>query len=134
MIYSKSASTKKKKKKRKSYKTIFKGSIHSFYDFGKGSQREKPARNDLKYLSNFNHTATLEVYHSLHNKYCPKRLHFSYEGMIACSQLVVLDFNPGDGLKQAETKLGELRFKQQFSKVTQQGLQKNYIKQRQNLS
>ena len=54
--------------------------------------------------------------------------------MIACSQLVVLDFNAGDGLKQAETKLGELRFKQQFSKVTQHGLQKNYIKQRQNLS
>ena len=76
----------------------------------------------------------MEVYHSLHNKYCPKRLHFSYEGMIACSQLVVLDFNAGDGLKQAETKLGELRFKQQFSKVTQHGLQKNYIKQRQNLS
>ena len=61
----------------------------------------------------------MEVYHSLHNKYCPKRLHLSYEGMIACSQLVVLDFNEGVGLKQAETKLGELRFKQQLSKVTQ---------------
>ena len=30
--------------------------------------------NDLKYLANLNHTGTSEVYHSLHNKYCPKRL------------------------------------------------------------
>ena len=39
--------------------------------------------------------------------------------MTACSQLVMLEFNASVGLKQAETELGELRFKQQFSKVTQ---------------
>ena len=39
--------------------------------------------------------------------------------MTARSQVVVLEFNASVGLKQAETELGELRFKQQFSKVTQ---------------
>ena len=73
---------------------------------------------DLKYLTDFNHTGTLEVYHSLYNKYCPKRLHFSYHGMIARSQLAVLDFNSGVGAQQATTKAGNLRFKQQYSRIT----------------
>ena len=47
--------------------------------------------------------------------------------MIAHSQLAVLDFNAGVGLKQAETKLGELRFKQQFSKVAQLWVAKKII-------
>ena len=89
--------------------------------------KEKSLLNNLKYLTNSNHTGTFEVYHSLCNKYCPKRLHFSYEGMIACSQLVVLEFNAGVGLKQAETKLGELRFKCQFSKVNQSWVTKKII-------
>ena len=41
---------------------------------------------DLKYLCDFNHTGTLEIYHFLYNKHCPKRLSFSYEGMVARSQ------------------------------------------------
>jgi hypothetical protein len=73
--------------------------------------------NDLKHLTAFNHTGNLEVYHSLYNKYCPKRLHFSYTGMIARSQLAVLDFNSGVGLVQAETKDGKPRFKLLFTKV-----------------
>ena len=81
--------------------------------------KEKRLLNDLKYLTNFNHIGTLEIYHSLYGKYCSKRLHFSYKGMIVHSQLAVLDFSAGVGLKQAETKLGELRFEQQFSKVAQ---------------
>ena len=89
--------------------------------------KEKSLINDLKYLTNFNHTGTLEVYHSLYNKYCPKHLHFSYKGMIAFSQLAVLDFNAGVGLKQAGTKLGELRSKQQFSKVAQLCVAKKII-------
>ena len=89
--------------------------------------KEKSLLSDLKYLTNFNHAGTLEVYHSLYNKYCPKRLHFSYEGMIARSLLAVLYFNAGVGLKQAETKLGELRFKQQFSKVAQLWVAKKII-------
>ena len=39
--------------------------------------------------------------------------------MIACFQVAMLDFNAGVGLKKAETKLRELRFKQKFSKVSQ---------------
>ena len=80
------------------------------------------------HLTNFNHAGTLEqVYHSLYNKYCPKRFYFSYKGMIARSQLTRLDFNAGVGLQQAETKFLELRFKQQFSKVTQSWIAKKFI-------
>ncbi len=74
---------------------------------------------DLKHLTKFSHTGILEVYHSLYNKYSPKRLHFSYHGMIARAQLAILDFNSGVRLPQAKTKSGKLKFKQQFSKVTQ---------------
>ena len=74
--------------------------------------------SDLRYLTSFNHTGTLEVYHSLYNKYCPKRLHFSYKGMVARSQLAILDFNSGANRDQAVTNSGELRFKQSYSKVT----------------
>ena len=54
---------------------------------------DKRLLNDLKYLTDFNHTGTLEVYNSLYNKFSPKRLHFSSPGMIARAQLAVLDFN-----------------------------------------
>ena len=80
---------------------------------------DKTLLKDLKHLTDFNHTGTLEVYHSLYNKYSPKRLHFSYQGMIARAQLAVLDFNAGVGLEQSKNKNGELRFKHQFSKITQ---------------
>ena len=72
--------------------------------------------SDLKYLTNFNHTGTLEVYHSLYNKFCPKRLHFPYLSMIARSQIAVLDFNAGIECNEYP---GKQRYKQQFSKVTQ---------------
>ena len=71
--------------------------------------KDKYLLNDLKYLTMFSHTGTLEVYHSLYNTYCQKRLHFSYEDMIARSQLAVLDFNSGVGLCQAQTEGGDLR-------------------------
>ena len=67
----------------------------------------------LKFLTKFNHTGKLEVYHSLYNKYSPKRLHFSLRGMIAKAELAVLDFNCGVGVGQAKTQSGKLRFKQQ---------------------
>ena len=80
---------------------------------------DKSLLNDLKYLTDFNHTGTLEVYHSIYNKHSPKRLHFSYSGMIARAQLAVLDFNSGVGLEQSKNKQGDLRYKHQFSKITQ---------------
>ena len=54
---------------------------------------KKESFNDLKCLANLNHGGTLEVYHSLYNKYYPKRLYFSYKDMIAHSQLARLDFH-----------------------------------------
>ena len=69
---------------------------------------DKSLKGDLKFLTNFNHTGALEVYHALYNKFCPKHLHFSYKGMIA---------RCGVGACQAKTKDGKLRFKQQFSKL-----------------
>ena len=39
--------------------------------------------------------------------------------MIARAELAVLGFNSGVGVGQAETQSGKLRFKQQYSKVTQ---------------
>ena len=116
----------KNSKKRKSFKTILKDSIRSFYGFGNGIHRKKPAQR-FEISHKFNYAGTLEVHHSLYNEYCPKWLHFSYKCMVACSQLAVLDFNAGVGLKQVETKLGELRFKQQFSKVTQSLVAKKII-------
>ena len=81
--------------------------------------------NDLKYLTDFNHTGTLEVCHSFYNKYSPKLLHFSYPGMIARVQLVVSDFNSGVGLAHHKNKQGDLQYKHQFSKFMQSwGVQK----------
>ena len=74
---------------------------------------------DLKDLTNFNHTGTLEVYHSVCNKYCPKRLHFSYTAMIPRAELAALHFNAGVGLQHTKTKKGELCYKQQFPRITQ---------------
>ena len=74
---------------------------------------------DIKYLSKFCHTGNLEVFHSVLNKYCPKRLHFTLESMIARTQLAVLDYNYGSNNTQATTKDGKRRYKQIFFKVTQ---------------
>ena len=47
--------------------------------------------------------------------------------MIARSQLARLDFNAGVGLRQVETKFVELRFTQQFPKVTQSWIARKFI-------
>lgn len=84
--------------------------------------REKALLKDLPYLREFRHTGQLEVYHSLINKYCPKRLHFSYPVMVARTQLAALDQNSGSGTEHAHTKKGDLRFKIVFPKN-----QKNWV-------
>ena len=71
-----------------------------------------------EYLTQFCHTVVLEVHHSLHNKWAPKKQHFSYAGMVARSQLPIMDFNKGSNLEQATTKTGEKRCNVQFSKIT----------------
>ena len=79
---------------------------------------DKTLINDLKRLTRFSHTGSLEVYHSLLNKWVPKSTHFSYEGMIVRSQLAAVDFNLGSDLEQKTTKMGKECFDTAFSKIT----------------
>ena len=109
---------KKRTKKELSCKPFLKQSSPA-YKALEGIVTDKSLLGALKFLTKFNHTGTLEVYHSLYNKYSPKRLHFSLQEMIARAELAVLDFNCGVGVGQAKTKSGKLHFKQQYSKVTQ---------------
>ena len=62
----------------------------SFLDLKNVVENKKILVN-IKYLSRFCHTRNLEVFHSVLNKYCPKRLHFTLEGMVVRAQLAVLD-------------------------------------------
>ena len=78
----------------------------------------KNTLKDLKHLTKFSHTGNLEVYHSLYNRWLPKRQHFSFLGIVTRSQLAVMDFNAGSNLEQAETSQGKKKFNVGFSKVT----------------
>ena len=81
----------------------------------------KKLLKDLKLVTEFHHTGNLEVYHSMMLKYCPKRQHFSHEGMVARTQLAALDYNHNCSRKQAVVKhgssLGSLRYNLVFLKV-----------------
>ena len=68
---------------------------------------DKRLLKDLELLTKFIHTGPLEVYHSLYNKYLPKRQHFGYKAMVARSQLAALDHNSGTGREQALSSNGE---------------------------
>ena len=76
---------------------------------------------DLAKLTDFCHTGQLEVYHSMMLKYCSKREHFSYQGMVARTQLAALDNNANTGRSQALVKsgeqAGEARYKLCFPKA-----------------
>ena len=61
-----------------------------------------------------------------------KRLHFSYYKMIARSQLAILDYNSGIGLKLAQTKDGWDCFKLTYSKVTENWCVKKILCQKSN--
>lgn len=73
---------------------------------------------DLENMTQFCHTGELESFHNMLLKYCPKRLGFTYEGMLARTQLAILDHNNNTGREQAKTKQGEPRFNTKFSKQT----------------
>ena len=92
--------------------------------------KEKSLLSDLSYLTDFEHTGQLEVYHSLYNKFCPKRLHFGWDGMVARSQLAILDHNCGTNCKQATTFDKIHRYKQSFSKVTQNWVTKQIMEKK----
>ncbi|XP_063295528.1 G patch domain-containing protein 4 isoform X1 [Pelobates fuscus] len=50
-------------------------------------------RSDLKHLTEFGHTGSLEVYHNLLLKYCPKQTNFSIDDVLARAKLAVLAHN-----------------------------------------
>lgn len=77
---------------------------------------DKRLLNDLALLSKFIHIGALEVYHSLYNKYLPKRQHFGYQGMLARSQLAALDHNSATDREQATTSSGEKRYRYVYPK------------------
>ena len=72
---------------------------------------DKKLLKDMKKMTNFAHTGELEVFHSSQLKYLPKRQHFSYEGMVARTELAILANNLQRSSEQATTKDGNLRFK-----------------------
>lgn len=80
----------------------------------------KKLLKDLAKLTEFHHTGELESYHSLMTKYAPKREHFCYNGMVARTQLAIMDHNANVNRNQAEIKhgvnKGEKRFKLQCTK------------------
>ena len=64
----------------------------------------KKLLRDLGKLTEFHHTGKLESYHSLMAKYVPEREHFCYNGMVARTQLAILDHNANVNKSQAEVK------------------------------
>ena len=64
----------------------------------------------------FCHSGLLEDFHSAMLKYCPKRNHFSYRGMIARMQQAALDKNFNVNRKQAKTTRVEFIFNSACSK------------------
>ena len=79
---------------------------------------DKHVLGDLKYLTKFSHTGILEIFHALYNKWIPKSQHFSHLGMVARSQLAVMDFNSGSDLPQAKTKGGQAKYNLGYLKIT----------------
>ena len=73
---------------------------------------------DLEKCTKFQHSGNLEVFHSVYLKFCPKRLHFSFLGMIARTELAIMHFNSIATAVYATTKDGKQRYKYQFSKIT----------------
>lgn len=61
---------------------------------------DKRLTKDLKQVTQACHTGSLEVFHNVLLKYCPKRLHFTYPTMLGRLQLAVLDHNLNVGRKQ----------------------------------
>jgi len=65
---------------------------------------------DLEMMVDFVHTGDLEVYNSLHNKYCPKQYFYSHKTMMARTACCALDHNTNTDRGQAMTKDGVPRF------------------------
>ena len=91
---------------------------------------DKKLSKDMRKLSHGLHTGELESYHSLLTKYVPKRQHFSYKGMMARTQLTILDHNLNIGREHATTSGGEKRFNTTFSKSTKEWVAKPILEKK----
>ena len=78
----------------------------------------KTLLNDMKQLTKFCHTGSLENFHAVILKWAPKRVHFSYNGMRARVQLACLSHNANIGRAHAKTKEGVLRYRLEYTKST----------------
>ena len=76
---------------------------------------------DMQLVTEFHHTGDLEVYHSMMLKYCPKRQHFSYQGMVARTQLAALDNNHNCKREQATIQQGENKGNLRYNLVFPKG-------------
>ena len=76
---------------------------------------------DIEKLTEFHHAGELEVYYSFLLKYVPKRLHFSYKGMIARTQLAVIDHISNTRREQATVTRGKTKGKKCTSWFFQKG-------------
>jgi hypothetical protein len=78
----------------------------------------KTLLKDVRRLNEFCHTGSLEVFHSLVTKYCPKRQEFDFVQMCARTALAVLDHNNNTERPQKLTRTGEPCFKVAYTKTT----------------
>ena len=85
---------------------------------------DKRLVSDIEKLTRAVHTGNLESYHSLINKYCPKRQHFSFKGMLIRTELAILDLNNNLSRQQATTKEGVPRFSSVYPKRTKEWVAK----------
>lgn len=81
-----------------------------------GIVHNKTLLTDMKQLTHFCHTGSLENFHSVLLKWAPKRVHFSYQGMRARVQLACLSHNANIGRAHATTSEGVLRYRMEFTK------------------
>ena len=79
---------------------------------------DKTTLKDMVQLTKFSHTGSLEVYHSVLNKWAPENTHFFYKGMVARCKLAAIDFNQGEALEQAKTKSGDDHYNVCFLRIT----------------
>ena len=81
---------------------------------------DKRLTKDIRHLSEFCHTGSLEVYHSLMTKYVPKRQEFDYDQMNARTALAVIDHNMSRDKIQLTNRKGEKMFKIVCTKANSQ--------------
>ncbi|KAJ8887498.1 hypothetical protein PR048_013713, partial [Dryococelus australis] len=62
----------------------------------------KQLLDDVKHIKNYCHTVVSQC---CFKKYKPKRNHFSYDGMVACTFLSILDFNNNTGCSRKGSRL-----------------------------